>query len=64
MTEREHKPYHERRVDQQLLDCAIRTEEVLLRIEGMLSPRAVTDRGNYEDHVTPETVVKPKGRRK
>jgi hypothetical protein len=31
MTERTHKPYHERNLDQQVLDALLRIEEILAR---------------------------------
>ena len=31
MTDREHKPYYERRIDQQTLDALLRIEEILAR---------------------------------
>lgn len=51
--EREHKPYHERRVEQQALDALLRIEELIKAFLIML-PVPNAD-GNYEERVTTET---------
>jgi hypothetical protein len=63
--EREHTPYHERRLEQQMLDALLRIEELV----GMLLS-AVQDKGPLEepevgpDHTHKFTEPKPKGKRK
>lgn len=65
--EREHVPYHERRLEQQMLDALMRIEELLKAFLVLLPVEEPTkepeDRGNYEDRHTPDTT-KPKGKRK
>lgn len=50
MTHREHAPYHERRLEQQMLDALLRIEEILARAfpapghtDLMVSPEAIEE---------------------
>lgn len=53
MTEREHKPYYVRRIDQQILDALLRIEELLNRPK---APAAV--------ELAPAADIAPKAKRK
>jgi hypothetical protein len=65
MNEREHVPYHERRLEQQMLDALLRIEEIL--------SRAFPAPGHTDLMVAPEDIdtfvednppPKPKGKRR
>jgi hypothetical protein len=43
MTEREHTPYHERRLEQQTLDALLRIEELMTRMVDKLESAFNTD---------------------
>jgi hypothetical protein len=61
MNEREHAPYHERRLEQQQLDALLRIEEQLFAIGKALTARTVI---TAEEPAKEPEAEKPKGKRR
>jgi hypothetical protein len=62
MNEREHAPYHERRLEQQQLDALLRIEELLKAFLVLLPVEETGPSVNARGEINPEP--KPKGKRR
>jgi hypothetical protein len=62
MNEREHVPYHERRLEQQMLDALLRIEELLKAFLVLLPVEETEPSVNARGEINPEP--KQRGKRK
>lgn len=64
MTERAHRPYHERRVDQQILDALLRIEDLLIKRENPAVVLASGPLASLQNSANQLPEDKPKGKRR